>query len=170
MGASMSAVGRNGRGRDDWQTPPEFLAHVQDQLGITFATDCASDGANAVCGGWFGLPHYDFLTTPYLGGVGWCNPPFSEAAAFVDRVLALAGEGAEIVLLLPGAMDTKYQHAMLKSPLYRQVFVRGRLSFVHPDTGRPVSGNPVGSVLHVPVRIWAAAGMPRAIGRKAGEQ
>lgn len=159
---AMHAAGqphRKGSGRDEWRTPPYFFEHVQRTYGVTFTRDCAADADNSLCD-LHCSEHESFFDTPdqwFKGQVCWLNPPFSKMAVFTERVLHLAAHGATVFMLGPSAMDTKYSHRMLASPTHRPVFTRGRISFIDPVTRIGKPGNPIGSVLWVPVSHWDGA-------------
>ncbi len=156
--AMKTPRGRNGSGKDNWRTPPEFLDNVRKSFGVTFDVDCAADAQNSVA-----PMHYsetrsflDAQEDDLVGLTCWCNPPFSMMHQFIPKILSMPR--ATVFLLGPGVMDPAYTHLMLTSDAYAPVFVLGRLAFIHPDTGKKVSGNPVGSVLFVPRPLWSRHG------------
>ena len=87
-----------------------------------------------------------------LERVAWCNPPYSNKnggqLAWARRCWLASLRGWTVALLIPASPTTRCgvfcgKHA---SEIY---FSQGRIAFLHPDTGKPVGGNPLGSQLVV---------------------
>ena len=160
--------------RDDWQTPGTLLAGLRKRWA--FELDAACSTANAVAGyGLTGEVGTDALAIDWTcanavrtdgpeAGHGapavWCNPPFGRRGVMVRRFVARAAQqardvcgpaGLDVVVLAPGTPGVRWVHVWL---------VDGRLSFVHPETGQAVAGNPVGSMLLVWRAGWRRPGPP----------
>lgn len=172
--------------RDDWQTPAELMDGLRGRWHFVLDAACslgnalAQRGLTAECDA-LSVPWADeyAVTTQmhpahYDGGhrAVWCNPPYGRkgqlARAFAARGMHEAAEtcgpmGADVVMLLPATPAARWMHdAVLGGPYPASEvwFTRGRLSFVHPVSGLPMHGNPVGSVLVVWRAGWRAPGGP----------
>jgi phage N-6-adenine-methyltransferase len=81
----------------------------------------------------------------------WCNPPYSNHPQssqylWADRCHLAASRGWTVALLIPAAPTTRCGQlcAMTAHEIH---YTAGRIAFLHPDSGKPVSGNPLGSQL-----------------------
>lgn len=173
--------------RDDWRTPPDFLDGLRERWRFELDAACSVENAVAPFGltaerdalveSW--RPHRGVATHMGWPDFGqaftravWCNPPYGRkgrlARAFVGRAVHQAAEvcgplGLDVVMLLPGTPGVAWMHdAVLGGdhPASEVWFTRGRLSFVHPETGEAVSNNPVSSTLVVWRAGWRAPGAP----------
>lgn len=150
--------------QDCYRTPPELLAAVRSDFGLTFTLDAAADESNAVCD--------DFLTGPHdpegecfcglcarWEGVVWCNPPYSNVAPWVTKArLSAEVHGATVAMLLLADTSTRW-FALGVRTAETYLLTPGRVSFIDPETGQPARGNRIGSVLF----IWRPHGR---IGRR----
>jgi phage N-6-adenine-methyltransferase len=145
--------------RDDWRTPPGFAERACAPYRI--ALDAAASEASALAPDYIDA-HQDALLMPWYprsrpfqsGECVWCNPPFSllhGPGGFVERMASEARRlTVPVIALLPGVIDVAWFHDYVIGGAYpadEVIFVRGRLSFIHPTSGLPVSGNPVGSMI-----------------------
>lgn len=164
-----AAPHRKGQGKDNWRTPEEFFLYVQRRFNVTFEADCAASKENALCP-LFCTEERSFFSTPdsfFIDRVCWLNPPFSQMKEFTDRVIHLTNKGATIFMLVPGSIETRFFHRMLENDKHVDGLVKGRISFVDPDTGKKASGNPVGSVLWVPKHLWSGSRSLRRSNKEA---
>lgn len=93
--------------RQDYQTPPEFLAAVAARFGrITFDIACTRENAVAA-GGFYFDEGLDALTEHwgFGGGYWWCNPPFGQSAKFAAKAAEATGPG---FLLVPASVDSNW--------------------------------------------------------------
>jgi len=85
-----------------------------------------------------------------LGGVrAFCNPPFSQKSEFIEKAYneVLYGECPICVMILPIlAMDTIAWHKYIEGIFHYEV-LKGRISFIDPETMQPKSGNNSGTVI-----------------------
>lgn len=91
--------------RQDWATPAEVFTYLSARYG-PFTLDAAADASNSKCPTFYGEGE-DALTRPWVGRV-WCNPPYSNVAAFVEHAIreTQAGRAEVVVLLVPARPDT----------------------------------------------------------------
>lgn len=172
--------------RDDWQTPPEFLAGLGQRWRFVLDAACSLDNAVAEHGLTPGL---DGLAAPWLVRAAnrthaqakapapgardavWCNPPYGRkgelSRAFVAKgaqeAYAACGSALDVVMLLAATPDVRWFHDVALSDdlgCSEVWFTRGRLAFVNPSTGQPARNNGGGSVLLVWRAGWRRPGAP----------
>lgn len=125
--------------RDDWQTP---LAIV-NALGIFDLDPAASRDDPTRCARRGYTSEDNGLLLPWQGRV-WLNPPYgSEARQWIKR-LAAHGNG---IALIPPRMGAAWFHEVVLDTFDAIKFLRSRIAFIHPDTGRPIQGNNADSIL-----------------------
>lgn len=122
-----------GHSRQDYQTPPEFLAAVRRLLDITqFDVDLAATAENAVCPRYY-TERDDAFKQSWLTwrqeGWNWLNPPFADLEPWVRRAWEQAQLGARVAMLVPAAVGANWWRDWVD--LKAQVrFLNGRLTFV----------------------------------------
>jgi len=89
---------------------------------------------------------------PRASSWAWCNPPYSRNETGRDLLgwvqCAARQDGVGVVMLLPPSMGSAYMElAWTTADEIR--FFRGRLAFIHPDTGEPEHNGRGGSCLVV---------------------
>jgi len=140
--------------KSNWRTPPHIFEYWNDRYHFTL--DAAADEHNhlhhnyldekydALTNRW---PTNDMVDWPRFYGrqVAWCNPPYGKG---IDRwISAFIREwtnGYTILALLPAATDTQWWQEVMRSAS-RIYLLDYRISFINPDTGLPVNGNPTAS-------------------------
>lgn len=138
--------------RDSWATPmPVYLAMDSE---FDFAADlCASKG-NAKHPLY--LTEEDDALNPDTicrlveqipaGNYVWCNCPYSQIGPWVELCITLQERGIGTVLLVMADSSVGwYARALEHCNEVREV-IKGRLAFINPETGKPVSGNSKGSI------------------------
>lgn len=128
-----------GQSRQDYQTPPEFLAAVKSQFG-TIGWDLAAHAGNHVVPDYYGpggavedslSVNWNMLTTVRTEhghpiGLGWCNPPYDNIKRWVKK--AAESRLTHLVMLVPtstGVYFREYVHNI--ADVY---FLTPRLTFV----------------------------------------
>jgi phage N-6-adenine-methyltransferase len=121
-----------GRSKQDYGTPPEFLAAVKARLGIEqFDCDLAASPENAVCSRYF-TEKENGLQQGWMAGMGWnwLNPPFGNIAPWVKlaEVKARCFQ-VQTAVLIPAAVGANYwrDHVHLRCHV---LFLNGRIQFV----------------------------------------
>ena len=126
--------------RDNLGTDPALFATLDERFGFTL--DVAASAANAKCPHWYDRDA-NGLERSWGGGRVWCNPPYSEIRAWVEKAWRewMAWPAFEapklIVMLLPANRTEQAWWQDLVEP-YRQEpgfsveFLRGRQRFVMP--------------------------------------
>lgn len=84
---------------DDRRTLPEVFDPLHAEHGFTL--DVAASAVNAKCAKYF-TRQVDGLAQCWAGEVVWCNPPYSDLAAWVRKALHETQNGCpKVVMLLP---------------------------------------------------------------------
>ncbi|UYL87762.1 methyltransferase [Gordonia phage Shivanishola] len=129
---AIGAHENNATGTDTWLTP----RHILDALGAFDLDPCAAPAPDR----WpTAMNHYtyrdDGLAHTWFGRV-WCNPPYSQAWRWIER-LAEHGNG---VALLFARTETEQFNRQVWERADGLLFLRGRLTF-HEVDGRRGKGN-----------------------------
>lgn len=135
--------------RDLWRTPPALFACLNAEF--CFQLDAAAAPHNALCRKFI-TAEQNTLETPWayylsIPGYVWLNPPYSDITPFVKKAAAESANQIGTVMLVPA--DTSvgwFKEAILTASEVRFI-TAGRLAFINPVTGKPVSGNNKGSML-----------------------
>jgi phage N-6-adenine-methyltransferase len=124
---------RPGRSKQDYRTPPEFLAAVRARLGIeAFAFDFATDGGNAVAQNYFLDSSLDEdwpSQLPRENVWGWLNPPYANLAPWVKKAYESAKAGAHIAALVPAGVGANWWRDWVHEKA-DVLLLNGRLTFV----------------------------------------
>ncbi|MDF7681527.1 phage N-6-adenine-methyltransferase [Enterobacteriaceae bacterium ESL0689] len=135
--------------RNLWKTPPEIFAALNAEF--IFQLDAAASAYNALCHKFITAeqntlitPWSDYLSTGYV----WLNPPYSNIAPFI-RKAAEENKNHQIgtVALLPADTSVGWFREAIQTASEVRFITGGRLSFINPETGKPVNGNNKGSLL-----------------------
>lgn len=127
---------------DEHPTPQDVFDQLTDRYG-PFTLDAAATPENTKCERYYTVDD-DALSKPWNGRV-WCNPPYSQKAAFVEHAIreTRSGRAEIIVMLVPADTSTvwwreAYEHA-------DEIVLRsGKLKF-----GNAKNAAPTGSCLLV---------------------
>jgi hypothetical protein len=133
-----------GRSRQDYGTPPEFLAAVKAYLDIdAFAFDFACTPENAVAANYF---HGDALAMDWVAALGcslawgFLNPPFADIGPWVRKAYEAGKGGRHIAVLIPAYVGSRWWGEWVNHKA-DVLFLQGRLTFLgtppNPKTGKP---------------------------------
>lgn len=117
--------------RKDWRTP----RYITKALGDFDLDPCANINHalfHANCGYTEGG-----LDKEWFGRV-WLNPPYGADAKIWMAKLAEHGHG---IALIPPRMGSRWFHEVVLDKCDAILFLKGRIAFTHPDTGKPIKGN-----------------------------
>jgi phage N-6-adenine-methyltransferase len=139
-------MNQKGRGNDCFQTP-YYLFEQLDRI-FNFTLDVAASENNHL---------YDYFFTEENNALeqnwgehrAFCNPPFSQKAEFIKKAVKECQEGRcpICVMILPlNSMDTKVWHEFIEGHYHYEI-LKGRISFIDPDTQMPKRGNNSGTVI-----------------------
>lgn len=119
---------------DEWATPTDFYDKLDEEFNFTLDA-CASD-QNHKCDRYF-TKETDGLKFAWGGETVFCNPPYSQIAAWVKKAFYESkNDNTTIVMLIPARTDTQYFHNYI---LHRSEirFVKGRIKFSGSKNNAP---------------------------------
>ncbi|HBQ4468268.1 TPA: phage N-6-adenine-methyltransferase [Klebsiella pneumoniae] len=135
--------------RDLWRTPPALFACLNAEF--CFQLDAAAAPHNALCRKFITAeqntletPWDDYLSIP---GYAWLNPPYSDITPFVKKAAAESANQIGTVMLVPADTSVGWFKEAIQTASEVRFITAGRLAFINPVTGKPVSGNNKGSML-----------------------
>lgn len=135
--------------RDLWRTPPTLFAALDAEF--CFQLDAAASPHNALCRKFITAeqntletPWADYLNVP---GYVWLNPPYSDIMPFVKKAAAESNNQIGTVMLVPADTSVGWFKEAIQTASEVRFITAGRLAFINPVTGKPVSGNNKGSML-----------------------
>lgn len=119
---------------DEWATPQ----HIYDSLDAEFNFNldpCATE-VNHKCGTFYTIKT-NGLAQKWGGCRVFCNPPYSNISAWVEKAFReTRNDNTLVVLLIPARTDTRYFHDYI----YQRAeirFVKGRLKFGDSNNSAP---------------------------------
>ena len=136
---------------DDRRTPRDLFGPLAREFKFTL--DAAASHVNALCDHFYDLANSGLEGT-WKGHRVWCNPPYSDCRAWVDKAWKEMSEGCEVVVMLLPANRTEQGWWQDAIEPFRDVgpnekgvwitagardvamttrFLRGRLRFDTPD-------------------------------------
>ncbi|WP_072253900.1 phage N-6-adenine-methyltransferase [Enterobacter roggenkampii] len=135
--------------RDLWRTPPALFAALDAEF--CFQLDAAAAQHNALCRNFITAeqntletPWSDYLNVP---GYVWMNPPYSDIMPFIKKAAAESANQIGTVMLVPADTSVGWFKEAIQTASEVRFTTAGRLAFINPVTGKPVSGNNKGSML-----------------------
>ncbi|MBT1882966.1 phage N-6-adenine-methyltransferase [Enterobacter mori] len=135
--------------RDLWRTPPALFAALDAEF--CFQLDAAAAPYNALCRKFITdeqntleTPWADYLNVP---GYVWLNPPYSDITPFVKKAATESANQIGTVMLVPADTSVGWFKEAIQTASEVRFITAGRLAFINPVTGKPVSGNNKGSML-----------------------
>lgn len=135
--------------RDLWRTPPALFTSLDAEF--CFQLDAAAAPHNALCRKFITAeqntlktPWADYLSIP---GYVWLNPPYSDIMPFVKKAAAESVNQIGTVMLVPADTSVGWFKEAIQTASEVRFITAGRLAFINPVTGKPVSGNNKGSML-----------------------
>lgn len=135
--------------RDLWRTPSALFASLDAEF--CFQLDAAAAPHNALCRKFITAeqntletPWADYLNVP---GYVWLNPPYSDITPFVKKAASESANQIGTVMLVPADTSVGWFKEAIQTASEVRFITAGRLAFINPVTGKPVSGNNKGSML-----------------------
>lgn len=135
--------------RNLWQTPIPLFVALDAEFCLTL--DAAASADNALCNRYITeqqdtlvTPWGDFLVQP---GYAWLNPPYSDITPFVQKAAVESKNQIGTVMLVPADTSVGWFREAIETASEVRFIVGGRLAFINPVSGKPVSGNNKGSML-----------------------
>lgn len=135
--------------RDLWRTPPALFASLDAEF--CFQLDAAAAPLNALCRKFI-TAEQNTLETPWadymsIPGYVWLNPPYSDIMPFIKKAAAESANQIGTVMLVPADTSVGWFKEAIQTASEVRLITAGRLAFINPVTGKPVSGNSKGSIL-----------------------
>ena len=124
---------------DDRGTDPAFVRALEERFGAEFSLDVAAAAHNTKAPMYFDR-EMDGLKQSWAGERIWCNPPYSNLYAWVEKAWAEWSATRGIVMLLPAnRTEQKWWQELVEplrdkpnSPLSVE-FLAGRMRFDRPS-------------------------------------
>ncbi|HFP8699160.1 TPA: phage N-6-adenine-methyltransferase [Raoultella planticola] len=128
--------------RNLWQTPIPLFVALDAEFCLTL--DAAASADNALCNRYI-TEEQNTLTTPWVDflvapGYVWLNPPYSDITPESKNQIGT-------VMLVPADTSVGWFREAIETASEVRFIVGGRLAFINPVSGKPVSGNNKGSML-----------------------
>ena len=99
---------KSDRRSDERRTPKKIF----ERFGKDCTLDVAATADNALCAEFY-TKQQDGLKQP-LHGVVWCNPPYSNVAPWLRKIVEYARSGGRVIALLPGWTNSTFFHEYLQ--------------------------------------------------------
>lgn len=133
--------------RDQWCTPPQIFQWFHRRF--QFAVDLAATDENALLPNFF-TRDTDALARPWArlfpGRAGWCNPPYSNVAPWLEKARSEAGQGFTTVLFIPSPDGGRYYGQHVFGVASELIHIVGRVAYLNTE-GDPQPGNRWGSCI-----------------------
>ncbi len=135
--------------RNLWQTPVPLFVALDAEFRLTL--DAAASADNALCNRYI-TEEQNTLETPWanylsIPGYVWLNPPYSDITPFVQKAADESKNQIGTVMLVPADTSVGWFREAIETASEVRFIVGGRLAFINPVYGKPVSGNNKGSML-----------------------
>jgi site-specific DNA-methyltransferase (adenine-specific) len=119
---------------DEWSTPSELFDKLNKEFD--FNLDPCSNENNHKCENYYTIKD-DGLSKNWGGYRVFCNPPYSNIAAWVKKAWRESTkDNTLVVLLIPARTDTKYFHEYIYQRSEIR-FIKGRLKFGESKNSAP---------------------------------
>jgi site-specific DNA-methyltransferase (adenine-specific) len=124
---------------------PDFFFQKYNKI-YNFQFDLSANKSNKKCERFFSEQD-DSLKQDWhkINGWLWLNPPYSPLKPWIQKAQQEFKKGAQIVVLIPPIMNTRYFKEVLPTKI---IMVVGRIPFLNPDKV-PMRGNSHDSCLVV---------------------
>ena len=139
----MAPKQKPGRSKQDYGTPPEFLAAVKKRLAIDeFDVDLAASHKNTVVELSYYTKQDNALVQDWECGEGWnwLNPPFARIEPWVKRAYEMSMQyGVKTAVLVPAGVGSNWWRDWVHQKAAIQL-LNGRITFLNcppnPRTGK----------------------------------
>lgn len=138
----------NNKGNDMFQTPDNLFKQLNDIYTFTVDSACCSYNCKLSYGFYFDKDK-DGLKENWSGHRVFCNPPFSNKADWIKKAHdeVLNNNCNICVMVLPtNCLDSIAWHTYIEGKFTYEI-LRGRVSFINPESGKPQTGNNAGTVI-----------------------
>ena len=141
-------MNQKGKGNDCFMTPDFIYAQLESIFEFTHDVACTFENCLAPKGFYVDKNH-DGLENYWNGKRCFCNPPFSNKADWIRKAdCEVQKNNCPICVMISPSlcMDTEVWHEYIENKYHYEV-LKGRISFIDPETGKPKSGNNSGTVI-----------------------
>jgi phage N-6-adenine-methyltransferase len=117
---------------DEWSTPKDLFEKLNRKFG--FLMDVAASHENALCDFYYTKDENTLIKN--WESRNFCNPPYSNILAFVEKAHQEALDGKLTVMLIPARTDTRWFHNFIKGNWHVE-YLKGRLKFGDSKNSAP---------------------------------
>ena len=116
--------------RDLWSTPQWLYDWLDARFGFDVDLACSIDNCKAETG--FYSERFDALTQDWIkaGKRGFCNPPYSKIAPWLEKGYRESKRGFTSVFLVPTPNGESYYSDHVFGKASEIIFIKGRIGFV----------------------------------------
>ena len=137
---------------DTWATPRDVFDRACSMCGVRPELDVCAAAETAKCPAWYGEGgECDNGLLAEWDRVWWCNPPYSEVAAWVAKAHSETARrpGVQGMMLVFAKTDTAWWHRYVEghADMVRPRFWKGRIRFLGAGGVRGRNSAPYPSVL-----------------------
>lgn len=129
-----------GRSKQDYGTPLEFIAAVEERLQDVFVFDLAASRDNNIVYAYFTEKDdalaQDWHKASLWRGWLWLNPPYANIAPWVKKCWEESQKGAYIACLVPASVGANWWKDWVQHKAYVN-YLNGRITFVGETTPYP---------------------------------
>lgn len=134
--------------KNAWSTDPRVFNTLNKEFN--FVLDACASELNHKVAAYFTQEMDALLQDWSLIAKGrnvWCNPPYGRGmiGPFMQKAISESLKGVTTVLLVPNTTEANWLPINVVAEIWH--IVRGRLSFYHPLTHKPIAGNTKGSMI-----------------------
>jgi site-specific DNA-methyltransferase (adenine-specific) len=132
-----------------WRTPPELFEPLHREL--QFGLDAAAQDGGVALVPYYITPEIDALAVHWPdycepgNPVAWLNPPYGrDLGEWIAKAHRMSLLGMTVVCLIHPRTDTAFwhEHVMFAAEVR---CIKGRVTFLDPDTGRPAKRGSTGA-------------------------
>lgn len=139
--------------KNSWGTDPLIFAALDEEFN--FSLDAAANDNNHKVANYLTVED-DAITTNWGENIAmfgvthsqtvWVNPPYGRGMLqqFMEKSVIEKAKGVTTVMLVPATLDAQWLPIQDISEI--RIVTGGRLSFIHPITGKKIAGNTKGSM------------------------
>lgn len=138
----------NVKGNDNFRTPDHIFKQLDDIFNFTLDAACTTEDCKCERGLFYDNG-VDALEMTWGGERVFCNPPYSQKAAFIKKAYeeVVNGECPVVVMVLPSnCQDSKAFQQYIKKNFFCET-LSGRVAFIDPETKQPMKGNNSGTTI-----------------------
>lgn len=138
----------NVKGNDCFRTPDHIFKQLDSVFAFTLDAACTTEDCKCPKG-FYNDQGVDALNMSWGGERVFCNPPFSQKAAFIEKAYneVINGDCPVCVMVLPSnCQDGRAFQKFIKKNFFYET-LSGRVAFIDPATGQAMKGNNSGTTI-----------------------